>query len=196
MRSPVPALTPLLRSNTQGDILALLYVDPSRELTLAEIQRATGANTSVVHREIERLASAGIIAERRVGRNRLVRSNPDYELAKPLSEIIIRTYGPLPLLSQLLGAIDGVAEAYIYGSWAARYSGELGAFPGDIDVLVVGSPRRALLDQAARHVAVTIGREVNVTRVAESEWRLGNTPFLRTVRQRPLVNIPLERDGT
>jgi predicted nucleotidyltransferase len=39
----------------------------------------------------------------------------------------------------MLATIDGVAEAYIYGSWAARYHGEPGSIPADVDVLVVGT---------------------------------------------------------
>lgn len=31
-----------------------------------------------------------------------------------------------PLVGELLAPVDGVVEAYVYGSWAARYAGEPG----------------------------------------------------------------------
>ena len=46
-------------------------------------------------------------------------------------------YGALALLPGILADVDGIEEALIYGSWAARFTGEVGADPNDIDVLVI-----------------------------------------------------------
>ena len=42
-RQPAPALLPILRSQQQGEILALLLGDPDLELSLTEIAARTGA---------------------------------------------------------------------------------------------------------------------------------------------------------
>ncbi len=36
--------------------------------------------------------------------------------------------------------LEGVVQVVIFGSWAARYEGERGLPPNDVDVLVVGAP--------------------------------------------------------
>jgi predicted nucleotidyltransferase len=92
-------------------------------------------------------------------------------------------------------SVDGVDEAYIYGSWAARYAGEPGPFPRDVDVLVVGDADEDDIFDAAREAEQQLGREVNIHRVAARAWRReANDPFLKAVRSRPLFSIELRRD--
>jgi predicted transcriptional regulator len=75
-RSPAPALLPILRSQQQAEILALLLGDPELELSLTEIARRTGAPHPSVHRETPRAEQAGLVASPKVGNARLVRANP------------------------------------------------------------------------------------------------------------------------
>ena len=65
-------------------------------------------------------------------------------------DLLALTYGPAAILPELLARVDGVREAYIYGSWAARYRGEPGTEPRDVDVLVVGDADEDDLDDVAR----------------------------------------------
>jgi len=58
-RQPAPSLLPILRSQQQGEILALLLGGPALELSLTEIAARAGAPQSSVHREIERAERAG-----------------------------------------------------------------------------------------------------------------------------------------
>jgi hypothetical protein len=60
------------------------------------------------------------------------------------------TYRPLPVLTDAVRSVPGVQRAYIYGSWAARYSGEIGPVPVDVDVLVIGTADLDDLEEAAR----------------------------------------------
>ena len=57
-RQPAPALLPILRSQQQGEILALLLGDPDLELSLTEIAARTGAPHPSVYREIQRAEQA------------------------------------------------------------------------------------------------------------------------------------------
>jgi predicted nucleotidyltransferase len=52
------------------------------------------------------------------------------------------------VIADVLAPIDRIDAAYLFGSWAARYSGERGRAPADIDVLVIGSPDRDQVDDA------------------------------------------------
>ena len=75
-RQPAPSLLPILRSQQQGEILALLLGDPDLELSLTEIAQRTGAPQPSVHREIERAERAGLVTSRKIGNTRLVARMP------------------------------------------------------------------------------------------------------------------------
>jgi DNA-binding transcriptional ArsR family regulator len=190
-----PSLLPLLRSRMQGELLALVLLHPEREYSITELAEACGVTPTAVLREVERLVGGGILEDRRVGRSRLVKARTDTPLYRPLSDVISVTFGPLPLLAEALSGLAGVREAYIYGSWAARYGGEPGPPPGDVDVLVVGSPDPDTLFDLAEGVSRRLGREVNVHRISPASWASSSPdPFLTSVRERPLVPLPLDQE--
>ncbi|MEU5263055.1 ArsR family transcriptional regulator [Amycolatopsis sp. NPDC021455] len=191
-----PSLLPLLRSRMQGELLALVLLHPEREYSITELAEACAVTPTAVLREVERLVAGGILEDRRVGRSRLVKARTDTPLYRPLSEVLAVTFGPMPLLAEALSGLAGVREAYIYGSWAARYSGEPGPPPGDVDVLVVGSPDPDALFDLAEGVSRRLGREVNVHRISPSSWAASSStdPFLTSVRERPLIPLPLEQE--
>jgi len=155
-RQPAPALLPILRSQQQGEILALLLGDPDLELSLTEIAARTGTPHPSVHREIERAERAGLVVSRKVGNTRLVRANTASPYYAGLAEVLTRAFGVPAVLAEALRPVHEIAAAYIYGSWAARHAGQAGQRPvGDIDVLVLGEPDRDQLyaDSATRRSA-------------------------------------------
>jgi DNA-binding transcriptional ArsR family regulator len=191
MRPMPPALLPILRSQVAGDLLALLYLHPEDEFSLTEAARAIGASLNAVHYEAVKMSEAGLISTRKRGNLRLVRATTDTLLSRPLTDLLAVTYGPLPVLTDLLADVKGIAEAYIYGSWAARYRGEPGPAPVDVDVLVVGTADPDDLDEAAERAQGTLRRPVNIRRVRPETWNAASPtdPFLQSVKARPLVSI-------
>src|SRR5215472_8673336 len=198
MRTPPSPLLPLLRSRVQGDLLALLYLHPEREYSLTEAAEVIGASVKTVHTEASRLVEAGFVSDSRRGNLRLLRAVTGEPVSRPLTDLLAVTYGPLPVLTDLLTDASNVTAAFIYGSWAARYLGEPGSVPHDIDVLVVGTADRDELDEIARTAQHRLGRPVSIRRVSQAAWETVNPDdaFLTSVRQRPLVELPIaERKG-
>lgn len=180
----------------QGELLGLVLLHPEREYSITELAEEFGVSATTVLREVERLVVGGIFEDRRVGRSRLVKARTDTPLYRPLSEVIAVTFGPMPLLAEALSGLAGISEAYIYGSWAARYRGEPGPPPGDVDVLVVGSPDPDALFDRAEAVSRRLGREVNVHRISPAAWAESSTdPFLTSVRERPLARLNLDQES-
>lgn len=138
---------------------------------------------------------SGLLTDRRVGTARLVRANTGDRLYGPTRTLIEATYGPRIVLESALAGVDGIAAAYIFGSWAARYEGEPGPAPNDLDVVVVGDLNRRRLQALASHVEQELHREVNIERVSPAEWEAGIDPFVATVRGRPLVRLELGREA-
>lgn len=196
VKPSVPALTPFVRSDASGAILAELFVHSENELSLAELGRRTGVSAAVVHKEVGRLVESGIAVDRVEGRNRLIRVNPDHPLFAPMQEIVLATYGPVPVLRELLAEVAGVQQSFIYGSWAARQAGELGPPPGDIDVLILGDTPRRKLSKIASEGSDRLGVPVNITRLSAREWGSSDpTPFVKTVRSRALFPLTLGGDS-
>ncbi|WP_156759341.1 winged helix-turn-helix domain-containing protein [Microbacterium karelineae] len=190
MKTLAPQLTPFVRSDAVGAILAELLGHPDREFSLSEVGRRTGVSGPVVHREIGRLIESDVLRDRHEGRNRLVRANEDHPLFGLMRDLIAATYGPVPVLRELFDGVDGVDEVLIYGSWAARRAGEGGAFPNDIDVLVIGSASRRALSTIATEAGGRLDLPVNVTRLGRVDWEAEEpSPFVSTIRSRPIVDV-------
>jgi DNA-binding transcriptional ArsR family regulator len=196
VKPAVPVLAPLLRSDAQGELLALLFLHPAQEYSLSEVARQVGASLPTVHAEVGRLVAAGLVTERRLGQARLVRASTDHVLVRPLTELLELTYGPAAVLPDVLAGLTGVREAFVYGSWAARRLGEPGAAPRDVDVVVVGTTSQARLLEAAEVASRRLHREVNITRIAPAVWDASEDPFVKTLKSRPLVRIAVDGNDT
>ena len=90
----------------------------------------------------------------------------------------------------MLGEIDGIDEAYLFGSWAAAAAGEANRRAvADVDVLVLGSPDRTHLYTAVAAASEMLGREVQVT-IRKPGWlEQGEGHFHDTILNRPMVAI-------
>ena len=185
-------LLPVLRSQQQGEILALLLGDPGLEVSLTEIARRTGAPHPSVHREVERAERAGLVTSRKVGNTRLVRADTASPYYPGLAEVLTRAFGVPAVLAGEFGRVRGISAAYVYGSWAARHAGQSGERPvGDIDVLVLGEPDRDQLYAAAGAAEERLGRPVQVT-IREASWlESGSGSFHQTVTGRPMLRLDL-----
>lgn len=186
-------LLPLLPSRATGALLALLYLHPDRDYSLTEAGRLIAASPKVMHTEADRLVKAGLIRETRRGRARLLKAETRGPVSRPLTDLLAVTYGPLPVLTDLLSEVAGVEQAFIYGSWAARYLGEPGPVPQDVDVLAVGTASDDDLYHAARGAELRLEREVNISGVSPQYWENPDPAdsFMRHVRERPLVKLEL-----
>ena len=191
MRTEPSLLLPIFRSDGQRRLLARLYLGPEKAAPLAELARELQIDRGNVKREADRLERAGLIRSERMGRQRILRANAESPYFRDLYGLLVKAFGPETSVGAELGQIDGVERAYLYGSWAARYHGEPGLDPADIDVIAVGQPSRIALAGAERRLTERLGRDVNVTVVAPREWEAAESGFLQQVRQSPLVPVDL-----
>lgn len=189
MKTASPSLLPLLRSRTQGEILSWIMLHPETEHSLSEIAQAVGTSAPTVMREVNRLVDSGLVTTTSRGNTRLVRASTNNPVYRPLVDLLAVTFGPVGVLREALGAVPGVEQAFIYGSWAARYHGHPGAVPGDIDVMVIGQPDRQALEDAVEASEKILRREVNVRRLTAQAWQADTSAFKRTVTERPVVTL-------
>lgn len=160
---------PLFRSQHQAELLMWLYLHADQEFGVSELAGRIGVPLSTLHGEVVRLDEAGLISSRTQGRNRLLRANPDHPAATALAALLEVTFGPRAVIAEEF-VIPGAELVIIFGSWAARFEGEAGPPPNDIDVLVVGGVDRADVYDAADRAQARLGIEVNPVVRSSEDW--------------------------
>lgn len=189
MRSAAPALLPIFRSPLQASILAALLLNPGSEYSLTDLAQRFATALSTVHGEVTRLTDAGLLLRRHVGRSTMVTANLDNRLVEPLTELLFLSWGPLQVVADEFAELDGAERVLIFGSWAARYLEQPGPPPHDLDVLVVGQPRREDVYDAADQAQKRLGMPVNPVIRTGDAWRKAADPLVRQIQSAPLVAV-------
>lgn len=189
MSQSAPGLLPLFRSGNQFRLLGELFLHPERAQTIADLDQATGIPQQTVSREVNRLLAAGLLRGRRVGRLHFVQPNEANPYFPELSGLLLKALGPRSVLARHLRDARNIAEAYLFGSWARRYTGELGAPPGDIDLVIIGEPDVDQVYNACRDAGAELGQEVNPVILTPEEWKARRSGFVRQIRSGSLVSL-------
>ena len=192
MKVAAPSLVPMLRSDTQGRLLARILADPNTEYNLTDLVGWTGSSMPTIQREVGRAEQAGIVTSRKVGPTRLVRANDKYPLYQAVRQLILGTYGPPAVIAETFGELNGADAVVLFGSWAARYLGQPGRAPNDIDVLVIGDVDQDEMHDAAEHAERQIGMPVQATARSRKTWLSAQESFIREVKSRPLVPVLID----
>ena len=193
MRTEAPALLPIFRSQAQAEILTWLYLHPDQRLSLTDLARRVGASVPTVHREAERLVESKLVTETRLGRNRMLGANLSHPAAESLGRLLEVTFGSRQVVAEEFEEIPGAARVLIFGSWAARYSGETGHTPNDIDVMVIGdSVDRADLYTAGDRAQRRLGTPVNPVMRTHQQWEDPSDRLSAQVRAQPWVDVTFD----
>ena len=185
-----PALAPLFRSEQQMRLLGILFAPGADPSSIGELAHRAGVAQSTASREVARLLEHGEVLNRAVGRTRLVSANRALPWAGDLQAMLAKTIGVPSLVSSALADVAGIDEAWLYGSWAARYEGEAGPPPADIDVLVVGTASLRSVRKALRAIEANVGVEVNPVVLDRAQWDNLDDAFVSALRGGPLVPVP------
>jgi predicted nucleotidyltransferase len=196
MRSVAPALLPIFRSRLQADILAALLLHPDREYSLSELARRFRAPLSTVHGETSRLIDADLIVRRQAGRSVMVRVNSRNRLTGPLTELLLRSWGPLQVVAEEFANLAKADQVVIFGSWAARYHEMPGPPPNDVDVLVVGSPTRDAIYEAADRAEQRLVMPINPVIRSAAAWKGQSDPLVGQIRSGPFVVVLAPDDSS
>ena len=198
MKAAAPALLPLLRSQAQGEMLTLLFLNPDDEFSLSDIARITGSSLTTIHSEVSRMVQAGLVRDRRIGNIRLVSADTGTPLAAPLLALLMATYGPPTVLGEELATMPGIDLAYLHGAWAERHAGRHGTMPEDLQLLVVGTVPEEVLSSAVTRASAVLLRPIETTQVSGVEWSAAReaesaSSWLADVASGPLVPVDLTR---
>jgi DNA-binding transcriptional ArsR family regulator len=189
MRSSAPALLPIFRSRLQADILAALLLDADEEHSVTDLARRFESPLSTVHGEVGRLTEAGLLRRRNVGRSVLVSANTQNRQIRPLTELLLLSWGAAQVIAREFANLPETDSVLIFGSWAARYSGRAGPAPHDLDVLVVGRPPRETVYDAADRAQQQLALAVNPVIRTADVWREAKDPLVQQIQSGPFVMV-------
>lgn len=163
---------------------------PDEEHSITALAQRAGTSLATALREIDRAQSTGVVVVRRVGNTRLARANANHPLCESIRRLVLATYGPPAVFQEEFADIQGIEALFIFGSWAARYSGLPGWAPNDIDLFVVGSPNRAEVHEAAERAERRIGMPVQATIRPLAKWHNRvDDPFIAEISSCPIVAV-------
>lgn len=168
--------------------MAWLLIHPDCEYSVSELSRVVGVNLTTAQRDVGHLTEARLVATRTVGRNRMVRADQGHPAFEPLRRVMELTFGPAVVVAEAFADL-GAAAVLIFGSWAARYHGQPGPPPNDIDVLVVGRPARSEVYDAADAAQARIGLPVNPVVRTETQWAAGQDKLVAQIHRSPFVVV-------
>src|SRR6202050_863962 len=125
------------RSKARQQLLAYYFTNPTARHHLRDLAERLSIDPSNLSKEFARLEREGLFRSEVNGRQKYFQLNRQYPLFDEVRKIVAKTIGAAPLISQSLEKIDGVQEAYLYGSFARDQQDA----SSDIDILVIGFPR-------------------------------------------------------
>jgi DNA-binding transcriptional ArsR family regulator len=187
-------LMPIFRSRHQAELLTQLLLHPDTEFSLSELARQIDVPLPTLQREAQRLIQAGLLRDRKQGRNRLVSANPDNPATPPLTQLLALSFGPQTVIAEEF-ILPDVEEVLIFGSWAARFVGHPGPPPNDIDVLTIGTAGRYDVYAAADRAQRRLDIPVNPVLCTPERWNdPGDDALINGIRNAPYTTVYRAKD--
>ncbi len=154
------------RSKARRSLLAYYFANPAARHHLRDLAARLSIDPSNLSKELSRLERDGLFRSELSGRQKYFRLNRQYPLFHEVRKIVEKTVGAGPLIAQSLKQIEGIDEAYLYGSFADNQQDSA----SDIDVLVIGNPPEESLARVAQKLERQLGREINYTVLTPREF--------------------------
>jgi predicted nucleotidyltransferase len=168
------------RSGTRRRLLAYYFTNPTARHHLRDLAERLSADPSNLSKELRRLQREGLFRSEVSGRQKYFQLNRQYPLFDEVRRIVGKTIGAVATIRESVKKIEGIDEAYLYGSFARNQQDAT----SDIDILVIGDPREELLVQAVQKLERQLGREINYTVLTPKEFETRRTrkdAFLESV---------------
>ena len=155
-----------LHSQARQRLLRYYFTNTAARLHLRDLAQRLDIDPSNLSKELRYLETEGLFTSETSGRQKYFSLNRKYPLLAEVRRIVEKTIGTTPLLTEALGRIDGIQEAYLYGSFARNQQD----VASDIDIVVIGNPKADRLAEVVRSLEKQLGREINYTVLTRKEF--------------------------
>ena len=175
------------RSKVAQKVLNYYFLNESAELYVNEAARLLREDPKNVYRMLVLFEGEGLLKSRFKGRERYFSANragPEY---KNYKAVFLRGAGVERLLKDALAKLEGLKNAYLFGSYAnTGFTAQ-----SDIDVLLVGSHEPLEAERALVKLRKRLGREINLVSMTgeEFERKSGKDHFLKSVFSKKTIKL-------
>lgn len=180
-------LASLLFKEYRRQVLGLLLLHPEQGYHVREIARLTGTQAGTLHKELAKLAEAGILRKTQQGNQTYYQANNDCIVFEELASIMRKTSGLTEVLQLALQPLcSKLSFAAVYGSVASgkAHTGS------DVDVLLVGDVTYADAIKNLYPAQQQLGREINPKLYSPEEWHTAvaaQSGFVRQLLASPML---------
>src|SRR5260370_18312846 len=156
----------VLRSKARQQLPAYYFTNLTARHHLRDLAERLSIDPSNLSKELGRMEREGLFRSEVSGRQKYFQLNREYPLFDEVRKIVAKTIGAAPLITQSLKRIEGIDEAYLYGSFASNQQDAA----SDLDVLVIGAPREEVLAPVMQRLERQLGREIKYTVLTPKEF--------------------------
>jgi predicted nucleotidyltransferase len=142
----------------------------------------------MIRKELMALEKEGLFVSHRMGNLLFYKLNKDYPIFHELKSIVFKTIGLEGTLKDALSKVQGIEQAFIYGSFA---KGEEHS-KSDVDLFMVGSIDENAVIKAIKLVERSTKREVNYTLYTRKEYKhkkRAKDSFIENVLENPIIML-------
>jgi predicted nucleotidyltransferase len=169
-------------------LLRHFFSRPGTVRHVRELARELGYSATIVGRELDRLQRAGILTSELVGSARRYRVDEHSPIAAEIRSLVQKTIGVEGRIRQALEGVDGIEEAFLYGSYARGDERST----SDLDLLIVGKVDEEVLSDRLSDAERDLDRDINVVAYKRGElerMRAAHDRFLENVLAGPRVEL-------
>lgn len=151
--------------NGGGEILKLFFENPEKEYYFREISKKLKKEPSYYQKYLDNLVEDKILLDERRGNMRFFRLNKENPLYEDIKNIISKTIGLENELKGLIGTLDNVECAFVFGSIAKGVENN----NSDVDLMLIGDINQDTLVTMISSLEGKIAREINYHIYSSSE---------------------------
>jgi predicted nucleotidyltransferase len=182
-------LAELLFKDYRRRVLGLLLLHPDKKYHVREIARLTGTVAGTLHKELTKLAEAGLLIKEVSGNQVQYSANRNCPIFEELASILRKTSGLVDVLADSLAPLaDKIEVAFVFGSVASGKE----TTGSDVDVLVIGDTSFSEVVKALYNAQEILSREINPKVYSMAEWkqmRKKKDAFVKEVVMKPKLFI-------
>jgi len=177
-----------LRSKVAIKLLDYYFLNPDAQHYINELARILELDPKNTETKLKEFEKSGIFKSEFRGKERYFFLSKNSPILGHYRQIFLKTYGIEKRLKDALRGIEGLKEAYIFGSYASNKMDS----SSDIDILAIGSHSVLELQRVIAKLQKDAGREFNVTNLGPKEFetkKKSKDPFIKSLLKTKTIRL-------